>query len=210
MSTGMNPVDDKPGFNEPLSGEKSLSIIHEMINQAKTTMTDSGLHWIVWGILLFLTSIATFILIELKAEHIFQGWNIFGALTVGMLTLDVFSKPKIKKVRTYMDDLMRYVDIAFIVSMFTIIFSINVAVSPNAGFGYLLMIFAFLMLVKGGAVKSRSLMIGAVVNWAGAIAIFINKEFKYDMLIMAAAVLIGYIIPGILLWSKFKKTKSPE
>ncbi len=41
-------------------------------------------------------------------------------------------------------------------------------------------------------------MIGAAVNWAGAIAMFINKDFKYDMLIMAAAVLIGYIIPGLL------------
>ena len=104
-----------------------------------------------------------------------------------------------------MDDLMRYVDIAFIVSMFTVIFSINKAVSPNAGFGYLLMIFAFLMLVKGGAVKSTSLMVGAVVNWAGAIAIFINTIFKYDMLIMAAAVLIGYIIPGLIMRAKYKK-----
>ena len=48
-------------------------------------------------------------------------------------------------------------------------------------------------------------MIGAVVNWVGAIAMFINKDFKYDMLIMAAAVLIGYIIPGLLLWLKYRK-----
>ena len=187
-----------------LSNEESLQIIHQMINQAKTNLTDSGFHWLLWGVLLFLTSISTFIFLEIKAENIFLGWNIFGGLTLVLLTFDLF-RTKQKKVRTYMDDLMRYVDIAFIVSMFTIIFSINVAVSPNAGFGYLLMIFAFLMLVKGGAVKSTSLMVGAVVNWAGAIAIFINKEFRYDMLIMAAAVLIGYIIPGLLLRAKYKK-----
>ena len=192
-----------------LSNEESLQIIHQMINQAKTNLTDSGFHWLLWGVLLFLTSISTFIFLEIKAENIFLGWNIFGGLTLVLLTFDLF-RTKQKKVRTYMDDLMRYVDIAFIVSMFTIIFSINVAVSPNAGFGYLLMIFAFLMLVKGGAVKSTSLMIGAVVNWAGAIAIFINKEFKYDMLIMAAAVLIGYIIPGLLLRAKYKKNECQQ
>ena len=153
-----------------LSNEESLQIIHQMINQAKTNLTDSGFHWLLWGVLLFLTSISTYVFIEIKAEYIFLGWNIFGGLTLVLLTFDLFNT-KPKKVRTYMDELMRYVDIAFIVSMFTIIFSINVAVSPNAGFGYLLMIFAFLMLVKGGAVKSTSLMIGAVVNWAGAIPI---------------------------------------
>ena len=113
-----------------------------------------------------------------------------------------------KKVRTYIDDLLRLVDIGFIISLFIIIFSINVAVSPNSGFGFFLMIFGFLMLIKGGAVRSRALMIGAAVNWLGAIAIFINKEFKYDMLIMAGAVLIGYIIPGLLLWQQYKKANS--
>jgi len=191
-----------------LSKEESLSIIHQMIHQAKANITDSGFHWLLWGILLFLTSVTTYIFIDIEAKNIFLGWNIFGALTILLLTFDLL-KPKKIKVRTYMDELMRYVDIAFIVSMFVIIFSINVAVSPNAGFGYLLMIFAFLMLVKGGAVKSRSLMVGALLNWAGAIAIFINKEFKYDMLIMAAAVLSGYIIPGIILYASYKRSNAP-
>ncbi|HMJ47051.1 MAG TPA: hypothetical protein VK498_06950, partial [Ferruginibacter sp.] len=89
--------------------------------------------------------------------------------------------------------------------LFIIIFSINVGVSANFGFGFLLMIYAFLMLIQGGAMKFRPLIIGAVANWIGCIAIFLNNEFKYDMLITAAAVFIGYIIPGILLRAQFKK-----
>ena len=64
------------------------------------------------------------------------------------------------------------------------------------------------MLVKGGALKSRALMIGAAVNWAGALAIFVNKEFRYDMLIMAGAVLAGYIIPGLLLRNQYRKSNN--
>lgn len=67
------------------------------------------------------------------------------------------------------------------------------------------MIYAFLMLIQGGAMKFKPLMIGAAVNWIGAIAIFLNQDFKYDMLITAAAVFIGYIIPGLLLRLQFKK-----
>ena len=190
--------------DQQLSKEKGLEIIHQMINQAKTNINDSGLSWLLWGSMLFLASLSTFIFINIGSDNLFLGWNIFGAITIILLVYDVI-KPKRKKVKTYVDDLMLMVDIGFFVCIFIIILSINISVSPNEGFGFMLMVFGFLMLVKGGAVKSKALMIGAVVNWAGAIAIFINKEFKYDMLIMAGAVLIGYIIPGLILRSEYKK-----
>lgn len=193
--------------DQQLTNEKSLEIIHQMISQAKSNITDSGLSWLLWGIMLFLTSIATYIFIDTGSNNIFLGWNVFGVVTIVLLSYEMFMYKK-KTVRTYVDDLLRLVDIGFIICLFIIIFSINVAVGPNAGFGFLPMIFAFLMLIKGGVIKSKALMIGAVVNWAGAIAIFINREFRYDMLIMAAAVLIGYIIPGFILRKQYKKAKN--
>ncbi len=192
---------------EQLSKEKSLEIIHQMINQAKTNFTDNGLSWLLWGMMIFISSLSTYFFIHVGSDNLFLGWNIFGVITIILLFYDIF-RPKKKVVRTYVGDLMKLVDIGFIISLFTIILAINIAVNPNIGFGFFLMIFAFLMLIKGGAVKSRSLMVGAAVNWAGAIAIFINKDFKYDMLIMAGAVLIGYIIPGILLWQQYRKVNA--
>lgn len=190
--------------DQQLTNQQSLEIIQQMINQAKTNISDNGLGWLLWGTMIFLASLSTYFFIYVDAADIYLGWNIFGVFTIVMLTYDIF-KPKRKKVRTYVDDLLRLVDVGFTISLFTVIFAINFAVSANGGFGFFLMIFAFLMLIKGGAIKSRSLMIGAAVNWAAAIAMFVNKEFKYDMLIMAGAVLIGYIIPGLLLWMKYKK-----
>ncbi len=193
--------------DQQMTNQQSLEIIQQMIAQAKTNITDSGFGWLLWGTMIFLTCVSTYIFIDIGSENIFLGWNIFGLITVILLTYDII-KHKKKQARTYVDDLLKLVDIGFIICLFTIIISINVAVSPNSGFGFFLMIFAFLMLIKGGVVKSNSLMTGAVVNWAGAIAIFINKEFRYDMLIMAAAVLIGYIIPGLQLRSKYRKSIS--
>jgi hypothetical protein len=192
--------------DQQMTGEQSLEIIQQMIAQAKTNITDSGFGWLLWGTMIFLTCISTYIFIDIGSENIFLAWNIFGLVTVILLTYDII-KHKKKQARSYVDDLLKLVDIGFIICLFTIIVSINVAVSPNSGFGFFLMIFAFLMLIKGGVVKSNSLIIGAVVNWAGAIAIFINKEFRYDMLIMAAAVLIGYIIPGLQLRSNYRKSR---
>lgn len=188
-----------------LSTEKSLEIIHQMISQAKSNITDSGLGWLIWGTLLFLTSFSTYFLLETGSDNIFLGWNIFGIITIVLLVYDIF-RPKKKLVRTHLDDILKWVDIGFVTCIFTIIFAINVAVNPNAGFGFFLMIFTSFMLIKGGAVKSRALKIGAGINWIGAMAIFMNKEFKYDMLIMATAVLIGYIIPGLILRTQYKKS----
>jgi hypothetical protein len=190
---------------EQLSKEKSLEIIQQMISQAKSNISDNGLGWLLWGSMIIAAAVSTYVFIEIDADQIFLGWNIFGIVTIVLLLWDVF-KPRRKKVRTYIDDLLRLADLGFIISLFTIIFAINVAVHPNAGFGFFMMIFGMFMLIKGGAVKSKSLMAGAAVNWTGAIAMFLNKDFKYDMLIMAAAVLIGYIIPGMILWQQYRKS----
>ena len=193
--------------NQQLSKEESLQIIQQMISQAKTNITDSGLSWLVWGTMLFLTSVSTYIFINTGSGNIFLGWNIFGGVTVVLLAYDIF-KPKKKLARTYVDDLLKMVDIGFVICIFTIIFAINAdAVNPGNGFGFFLMIFAFLMLIKGGAIRSRSLMVGAVVNWIGALTVFVVRDFKYTMLIMAGAVLIGYIIPGFLLRIQYMKNK---
>ena len=189
---------------EELSHEKSLEIIHQMINRAKTNISDNGLGWLLWGSMIFLASVATYILILYEYDNLFMAWNIFGLIAVVLLVYS-FTKKKTKRVSTYVDDVLRWVDIGFTVCLFIIILSINISVGPNNGFGYFLMLYGFLMIIQGGALRFKPLIMGAVVNWIGAIGIFINSDFKYDMLITAAAVFIGYIIPGLLLRAKYNK-----
>jgi len=189
---------------EELSHQKSLEIIHQMINRAKTNISDNGLGWLLWGSMIFLASVATYILILYEYDNLFMAWNIFGLIAVVLLVYS-FTKKKTKRVRTYVDDVLRWVDIGFTVCLFIIILSINISVGPNNGFGYFLMLYGFLMIIQGGALRFKPLIMGAVVNWIGAIGIFINSDFKYDMLITAAAVFIGYIIPGLLLRAKYNK-----
>ena len=190
-----------------LTGEKSLEIIQQMIQKAKTNFTDDGYSWLVWGSLIFLASVATYFLADANYSNLFLAWNVFGVVAILLLVYGFF-KPKRSSAKSYISEILRYVDIGFTICLFLIIFSMNVAVSTNAGFGYLLMLYGFLMLIQSGALKFKPLVIGAIVNWIGAIAIFLNPEFKYDMLITAAAVFIGYIIPGLMLRAQFKKEKS--
>lgn len=193
---------------KPLSEKESFDIIYQMIGNARNNITDNGFGWLLWGSMIFLAAMSTFIFIQTGYKNIYIGWNIFGIISLILLAYNIARPKKKGLVRTYVDDLLRLFDIGFAFFLFTIIFSINAgAVAPAGGFAYFLMIYAFLMLIQGGALKFVPLTVGAVVNWLGAIAIFILKDFKYAMLITAAAVLAGYILPGIILWKKYNNKK---
>jgi len=191
--------------SEELSTEKSLALIQNMISNARHRVTDDGLGWLLWGLMIFCASLTTYILIVVKAGDIYTGWNVFGCIAILWFAWKLLRRDKKKTVRTYIDDLLRLFDIGFMMCLLIIIISINIAVRPNEGFGYFLMIYAFLMLIQGGALQFKPLMLGAFVNAVGSVAIFINKDFKYDMLITAGSVLIGYIIPGLLLQARHRR-----
>ena len=190
-----------------LKHEESLRIIHEMIGNARSRIVDDGFSWLIWGTLIILASLSTYFLIDANAKDIFMGWNVFG-ICAALLFIYGWIKPKKKKVTTYVDEILQWVDFGFAISLLVVILSMNISVRPNDGFGYLLMLYAFLMLIQGGAMHFKPLIFGAVVNWLGAIAIFYSQVFKYDMLITAAAVFLGYIIPGIVLYNQSKKRKN--
>ncbi len=190
--------------NSKIGAAESLQLINTMIQKAKTNFTDNGYGWLIWGSMIFLASLATYFFIEYRYDNIFLAWNIFGGIAIILLVYN-FLKPGETLARSYVSDILKYVDIGFAVCLFIIIFSMNVSVGANNGFGYLLMIYAFLMLIQSGALQFKPLLYGAIINWIGSMAIFVNTELKYDMLITAIAVFMGYIIPGLILRSQHKK-----
>ena len=189
-----------------LSGQESLALINQMISKAKNEITDNGFGWLLWGAMIFLASITTYVVLEFDLNMSpFIGWNVFGLIAIPLMVYNLIRHKRTLKTRTYVDELLYIIDIGFTICIFVIILSMNISVDANEGFGYFLMVYGFLMLIQGSAIRFRPLFIGAIINWAGSLAIFFNKEFKYDMLITAAAVFIGYIIPGLMLRNQYRK-----
>ena len=105
-------------MDDQISKEESLRIIQKMITEARSSVTDSGLSWLLWGSMIFLASLSTFIFININAENTFLGWNIFGVIALILLVYDI-AKPKKKTVKTYAGELLSLVDIGFIICLFT-------------------------------------------------------------------------------------------
>ncbi|MDB5245798.1 MAG: hypothetical protein JWQ40_192 [Segetibacter sp.] len=193
-----------------LSGEESLMIIQQMINTAKHEQKDDGKEWIVWGWMLFLASILTVINLHYRWLDLFFFWNIFGLVTLVYLVISIIKSRFVKKavrVKTYTRSLFDKLNAGFFICIMFNVAAINLGVGPAKGFALLIGLYGFWVLIYGTALDFKPSVIASFVTWAlGFIALF-QTDFEVVMLLHAAAVLCGYIIPGHIANKEFKKLR---
>jgi hypothetical protein len=187
-----------------------LSLIEQMIAVAKDEHRVKGDSWLIWGWLLFVCSIASAVLFKTGlADYI--GWIWMSMLVVGIVVFFLIRRQGQKEVVTYVQGLLRKFSAGFFISLLVTIAASNVDAADNSAknafpFGYFYILYAFWMFIYGSAIKFRPLLIGAIVNWAAALAIFLTPDFFYKMIISSAAIMVGYLIPGYMLRNQFKKS----
>ena len=73
-----------------LTEQESLSLIQQMIYTAKQEQKDDGKGWIIWGWLLFLASLLSFLNIQFQwGVNNFFFWNTFGVISLLLLLFQV-------------------------------------------------------------------------------------------------------------------------
>jgi Flp pilus assembly protein TadB len=190
----------------PLSHLQSLGIIEQMIATAKDDHRENGDGWLLWGWLLFGASVSSVILMELN-RYSYISWLWTGMLIIGLaigIGLAVL-RPKPKVVTTFVSELLQKLGIGFFVSLLTMV-AAGFITGQSSAFGYYYILYAFWMFIQGSALRFKPLIIGAIVNWAAAIAIFLLSDFYFTMLISAVAILVGYLIPGYMLRRQYNKS----
>lgn len=191
---------------ENFSREESFNIIAKMISQAKNEYSDRGDGWLLWGWLLFAASTVSAVLNHLTlSKYIPWVWDAMGILVLIYFIYGITRK-KVKKVKTYVEEMLDRCGTGFFLSLITMIIA-SATQKNDFSFGYYFIIYAFWMYIYGSAIKFKPLIVGAFVNWAASIAIFLIDDFTYGMIVSAMAVLIGYLIPGYMLRNQYKKTQ---
>jgi hypothetical protein len=199
--------------DKQLTENESLLLIQQMIDTAKHEQKDDGKGWIIWGWLIFLSSIFTFFNMQYNWASTFFFWNLFGLFSLLILLYQVIRYLFIKKrirVKTYTQDLFDKLNTGFFISLMLIILSMNLGhpnfgVPPQKGFALLLGLYGFWILIYGAVLNFKPSIIGAYVVWAFAFASLFVTSFQWTMLLHAAAVLCGYIIPGHIANAEFNK-----
>ncbi|MFL5764640.1 MAG: hypothetical protein ACJ77K_11915 [Bacteroidia bacterium] len=191
---------------KPMTQEDSLRIIHEMIAAAKNDVKADAFIFLLWGWLVFIASIAQFILAEMQNEWVNTPWLL---MPVGGVITIIYTTRRGKKDRTKTNvtESLKYTWIAFTAALFIIMFFNSMHIDQVLC--CIMVLYGMGLFLSGGALKFTPLIIGGIFCWICAIAGFCFHKFYdhnvYLLLILAAAVLGGYIIPGYLLKMNNKK-----
>ena len=189
---------------KPMNSEESILIIQRMINTAKEDLEDNSFYFLLWGWLVFAACIINFILIKISFGFESIGWLILMPLGGVWSSIYGYRQGKRQRSTSYIYDLMKYVLIAFFVSLMIVLFFMNKL--GLATYPMVMLIYGTWLFISGGALKFRPLIIGGIINWTLAmVALFFF--FEQQLIILAVAVLSGYIIPGHMLRRKFKSGK---
>lgn len=191
-----------------MNEHESLLIIQQMIDTAKQEQKDDGKGWIIWGWMLFLSSILTVLNLRFNWFQTFFFWNIFGFVTLAALLYETIAslvKRSRQKVKTYTREIFEKLNKGFFISLMFIIVAMNIGISPMKGFPLLMSLYAFWILIYASILNFKPSMIGAYAMWAIAFIALFVKTFEQVMLLHSAGVLCGYIIPGYIANKKFKE-----
>src|SRR5688572_6103818 len=193
---------------ERFSPEQSLQLIGSMINTAKGRFSENGHLYLLWGWTVFVCSIAQFILMNyLQFEHHYMVWMLTWLVFIYQM-IYINRQQKKVKVRTYMDEIMGVVWITFVILMFLFGFLLGMLMGDDY-YRYInpafLALYGMPTVLSGTILKFRPLVLGGVCCWLlSVVSTFV--PYEYQLLLLAAAVGIAWIVPGYILRNKFKKT----
>lgn len=187
-----------------MTEKESMELITSMINKAKNRFSENGFLYLIWGWVILICCITQFV-----ADHFF---NYANAYYVWFLTWIVViyqmiylnKRKKSKKTKTYTDEINSFIWITFFICIMLLFFICIQFEKYEMINPMLLVLYGMPIFLSGIIIKFRPLAIGGICCWILAfISPFIG--FEYQLLLIAAAIIAGWIIPGYLLKQKFKK-----
>ena len=193
-------------MQESLTEKQSLSIIEEMINRAKNQFSEDGSLYLLWGWVILFCSLGHFVLqVVVEYNRPWQIWSVTWVVAVYMLFF-LRKKNRTRKVKTYTEELLSYVWLAFVIMMALTFFLLQKFVPQFwlYNFMFILLCYGMPTFLSGIILQFRPLIFGGVVCWVlSAASGFVH--FSYHPLFVSAAVVVAWIIPGYILRERFKR-----
>ncbi|MCU0376875.1 MAG: hypothetical protein MUC78_01310 [Bacteroidales bacterium] len=191
--------------NNDLTPEESFSIINKAIANFKINYRESSKVFLLWGWILTLTSITNFIILKfvhstepwvLKGYAILGSWVVFILIGFIIMYFMVRKMNRDKKVHSHIDKFIDYLWWVTAPSFFIATFiCIKLDIAPPP---LMLLVAGIATTTTGLVIKFRPLAIGGMSFFIFSIgATFVSNE--YLALVVSAALICGYLIPGYLL-----------
>jgi hypothetical protein len=191
---------------ENFTEQDSLKLINEMIGKAKKSYITKGTASIVWGAIIFLCSLVSWSEAHFKYDFPFDIW----LLTLVALILQVYFSVKEKRSRqfvSYEGIVITHIWIAFTVSIFILSFYLSRHSQNGQSSSLIMMLYGIPTFITGGVTKFKPMIFGGVFCWVASF-VSIYTSIEIDLLLMATCGLFAWLIPGIILWNRYKQNQA--
>lgn len=188
-----------------LTGQESLALIAKMINKARRDYLDSGLSSLLWGTVITVCGLVAYANYWLKWPVLNYVWFLTIAAVVPQILIAI-REGKARKHRSYDEDLMSGIWIAFGITMFVMgyIFS---RYPSEATISLYLGVYGIPTFAVGYARQFRPMMYGGLACWVLAIyCLFCG--YPNNLLCLALGAQLAWFIPGLILRNRYKKAKA--
>ena len=190
-------------MEENFSNEQSLKLINEMILKAKNSHYESGIGPLLWGSVIFVCSIVSFIQLEYNIDIGFDIWWLTFIAVVPQVYITIKSKKR-KNFKGYNDTAMNYVWMTFAISIALLIHYNAHLNHSGESVPLFLILYGIPTIITAGVKNFKPMLYGGIVCWLAAI-ITVYTDLKTDLLLMALSALCAWFIPGIILRRRYLK-----
>lgn len=190
LTDGMEPK------NESLDARQSLDLITSMIHQAKGNVQKSSFYFLLWGWAIVIADVGVFLLLrftDVKNPFLMFLINIPAAIISVIYSIRQSNRGT---VTTHLDQIYKWMWIGFGINCVLIMLVgryINWMINPM-----IILMAALPTFLTGVMLKFKPLMAGGLVFWIAGTALFF-LPVKDQFLLSAAAIALGYLVPGYML-----------
>ncbi len=189
-----------------MTEQESFRLINEMIGKAKKSYVTKGIASIVWGVIIVVCSLVSWSQVHFKYDLNFDIWLLALLALIPQLYFSIKER-RSKNFTAYDEITSGYIWTAFGVSIFILSLYFNHQPQGGQSSSLVMMLYAIPTFITGGLCKFKPMIIGGIICWAGSIiSIFTITEI--DLLLMAACGLFAWVIPGVILWNRYKKQQA--
>ncbi len=188
---------------EKFSPKDSLLLIDRMINQANNRFNENGFLYLLWGWLILISAMGHFVMLKFKLfKHPEMIWMSCWLAIVFQIIYLVRKKKK-EKVKTYSENIIDNIWMSFGICMMVLsIISSRINLLQQI-YPLILLMYGIPTFLSGVVMQFKPLKIGGVTCWVLAIVSTYLASIYY-LPLLAAAVLVAWIIPGYQLKLKFQ------
>ena len=189
--------------NQKFSAEQSLHLIQSMIEKAKQDVANNSFYLLLWGWLIFIAALLNFGLKKFTDfEQPYLAWNLVWIGAIASIIKGVRDSRKIA-VKTFVGETMKVFGISQGILYTGLAFFFGKYDLWAISFPLYILVYAVTCFFMG------ALMQFPLLKWTGLLClpimvIGVYVSFDWQLLLMALAILISYIIPGHVLNAKEK------